>query len=194
MRHINYWLLALLATVILLQGGCSASTPAQVSGEKPATTEKIDGSEFNRVTLTEKAAQRIKLQTGKIREEEVGGKMRRVVPYSSIIYGLHGETWLYTSDTPLTFVRAPITVDYIEGDNVILIDGPALGPHGWPTTIARPKLTTQCMSQHSIPTAWSRPPSERAVRVICVDRQHDDVSAIRTNLIIDFFLGELIIK
>jgi hypothetical protein len=34
---------------------------------------------------------------------------------------------MYISPAPLTYVREPITVDYIEGDMVVLVDGPAAG-------------------------------------------------------------------
>jgi hypothetical protein len=44
-----------------------------------------------------------------------------------VIYDLKGGTWVYTSPEPLTFVRQPITVDYIEGDTVVLLDGPPTG-------------------------------------------------------------------
>jgi hypothetical protein len=32
---------------------------------------------------------------------------------------------VYTTAAALTYVRHPITVDYIEGDRAILVDGPA---------------------------------------------------------------------
>jgi hypothetical protein len=50
-----------------------------------------------------------------------------VVPYSAVIYGLQGETWVYTNPERLVFVRQPITIDYIEGDRAFLSAGPALG-------------------------------------------------------------------
>jgi multidrug efflux pump subunit AcrA (membrane-fusion protein) len=52
---------------------------------------------------------------------------RRVVPYSSVIYDEHGNTWVYTSPEHLNYVRAPITIDYIEGDVAVLKDGPPAG-------------------------------------------------------------------
>jgi hypothetical protein len=55
------------------------------------------------------------------------GTLRKVVPHSSLIYGAHGETWVYTSPEPLTYVRHPISVDYVEGDLAVLSDGPAAG-------------------------------------------------------------------
>lgn len=57
----------------------------------------------------------------------VNGAPRKVVPYAAVIYGLHGETWVYTSPEPLTFVRQPIVVDYIEADLAVLVDGPPAG-------------------------------------------------------------------
>ena len=53
------------------------------------------------------------------------GSQSRVVPYAAVIYGLHGETWVYTNPEPLVFVRVPIVIDYIEGDFAVLAEGPA---------------------------------------------------------------------
>jgi hypothetical protein len=50
-----------------------------------------------------------------------------VVPYSALIYDLQGNTWVYTSSEPLVFIRQPVVVDYIDGDNVVLLQGPAAG-------------------------------------------------------------------
>lgn len=55
------------------------------------------------------------------------GKPQKIVPYSSVIYDLHGDTWTYTSLENLTFVRHAISVDYIEGDVAVLADGPPPG-------------------------------------------------------------------
>lgn len=52
---------------------------------------------------------------------------RRVVPYSSVIYDEHGNTFVYTSPEPLTYVRAPVTIDFIEDDVAVLTDGPPNG-------------------------------------------------------------------
>ena len=55
------------------------------------------------------------------------GTQRKVVPYASVLYGVHGETWVYTNPEPLVFVRSPITIDYIDGDLAILSEGPEVG-------------------------------------------------------------------
>ncbi len=56
-----------------------------------------------------------------------GAAMRRVVPSSSVLYDAKGKTWVYTSPEPTVFVRHAITVDHIDGDRVVLSDGPASG-------------------------------------------------------------------
>jgi hypothetical protein len=55
------------------------------------------------------------------------GGLHKVVPHSSLIYGAHGESWVYTSPEPLTYVRHPVVVDYVEDDLAVLSDGPAAG-------------------------------------------------------------------
>ncbi len=54
-------------------------------------------------------------------------KPQKIVPYSSVLYDVRGNTWVYINPKPLAFVRHAIKVDFIEGDNAVLIDGPAIG-------------------------------------------------------------------
>lgn len=128
MKNRTLWMIVGLLIASLVMTACSRAEGATLSAaEKPYTLEKIDGSDFNLVTLTEKAAQRLVLETGTVSEEEAAGAKRLVVPYSSLIYGLHGENWVYVSPKPLSFHRAVVTVDYIEGDKVFLLEGPEAG-------------------------------------------------------------------
>jgi hypothetical protein len=53
--------------------------------------------------------------------------LHRVVPYAAVLYGVHGETWVYSNPEPLVFVRQPIMIDYIEGDRAYLSEGPEVG-------------------------------------------------------------------
>jgi hypothetical protein len=55
------------------------------------------------------------------------GTQRKIVSYAAVMYGPHGETWVYTNPEPLTFIRQPIDIDYIDGDQVVLSDGPSTG-------------------------------------------------------------------
>jgi len=126
MQFNKRWMLVALIFASLQLSACGQSSSAAAKIQ-PAKVEKIDGSEFNRVTLTDKAAQRLAIQTASINEEQVNGAQRKVIPYAAVVYGLKGETWTYTNPAPLTFVRQAITIDYIDGDKVVLVDGPASG-------------------------------------------------------------------
>jgi hypothetical protein len=121
--------LTLLGTIvsILPFAACSQGESQAAHGEHPAQVEKIDGSELSRVTLSERAAERIDLKTASVREQEVDGAVRKVVPYSSLIYDAQGRTWIYASPQPRTFVREQVQVDRIDGDEVLLSEGPAAG-------------------------------------------------------------------
>jgi outer membrane lipoprotein-sorting protein len=122
MKHIKRSLVAMILIVAaLLLVACGQGDEAAVE-EEPAIVEEISGSDFNRVILTQKAAERLGIQT-----ESASGGQSVTVPYSAIIYGLNGETWVYTSPETLTFIRQPVTVDRIEGGQVILSDGPPSG-------------------------------------------------------------------
>ena len=56
-----------------------------------------------------------------------GGGMRKIVPYSALVYELNGDTWVYTSPEPRVFVRQRVVADYINGNLAVLTDGPASG-------------------------------------------------------------------
>ena len=119
-------ILAVLCLNLVACGGASQAAPR----EAPAKVEAIEGSEFNRITLTQRAAERLDIQSEVVREEAVDGATKLVVPYAAVIYGVHGETWAYTRHTgadSLSFVRTPLTVERIEGDLAILAEGPELG-------------------------------------------------------------------
>jgi hypothetical protein len=196
---------------------CNAN-PDVVHREEPAHVEPVEGTDLSRIELTQKAAERIAVQTVPIREEQVvrtrtfggrvvqagdsalvrvslsasdlkkvdrsqpavvrpleegaagwmaqvvdapdpeeatralyclidttaiglvldqavfvevsmvsSGAQQKLVPYSAVLYDRHGETWVYTCPEPLVYVRAPIVVDYIDGDLAVLSQGPPAG-------------------------------------------------------------------
>ncbi|MEW5956925.1 MAG: hypothetical protein AB1801_04320 [Chloroflexota bacterium] len=139
MLPVNRWMIVVLLIIAGLHlSACNTAAPSEAAAEKPAVVEPIEGTELNRLILTEKATQRLDLQTAPVREEQVDGTPRLVVPYAAVIYDLEGATWMYISPAPLTYVREPITVDYIDGDMAILMDGPAAGTEV--VTVGAPEL------------------------------------------------------
>ena len=113
MKHINRWLLVMLVFAGLLLSACGANTAAP---EKivPSKLEPIEGTDLSKVILTEKAAERIGVET-----VSASGT---AVPYAAVIYDIEGNTWIYTSPEPLIFVREPIVIDHIDGDTVFLAE------------------------------------------------------------------------
>lgn len=133
MRHRILWAVAVLIILGLHLSAC-ALTPAgsadSESGQgvgQSARLEPIKGTNLNRVILTADAAKRLGIQTTQVRGLRIGGTQREGVPYSAILYDLHGQVWVYTNPASLTYVRASVVVDHIDGDQAILSQGPPSG-------------------------------------------------------------------
>jgi len=109
---------AFIVVTALLLTGCSGAPP---DGEKyhPAEIEEIDGSDIKKVTITEDAASRIGLE---LATANLDGTLT-VVPYAALIYDGEGDPWVYEAHGDLTFVRAEVEVELIDGDLVWLSEG-----------------------------------------------------------------------
>jgi hypothetical protein len=128
MKHISVWMVFILIFASLLLSACEEGLdliPLTGEDDGPARVEHLDGAEPTRLTLTEDAAKRIDIQTATVRDDTQVD--RTVVPYAAILYDTHGNTWVYTNPEPLIFVRSPVTVDNIEGDQAFLSAGPPSG-------------------------------------------------------------------
>lgn len=122
MKHINRLMVAALVSAGLLITACQREHAAH-HAEHPAEVKKIEGSDLSQVILTEKAMQRLDVRTERVRDD--GAK--KVVPYSSLIYDMNGQTWVYTNPEPRTFVRSKVDVDRINGEVAVLNAGPPSG-------------------------------------------------------------------
>lgn len=94
---------------------------------KPATVETVAGTDLRRVVLTQKASERLGIQTAVVRDEAVNGAPRKIIPYSAVLYDANGNTWTYANPEGLVFVRARIVVERINGDQAVLTEGPVAG-------------------------------------------------------------------
>ncbi len=140
MRHRNRWMVAILiiAVLQLTVTACAAQTPESSPSDPPARVERIGGTDLSRVILTAQAAKRLGIEMTPVRDAQIRGKLRKVVPYSAVLYDLNGQTWVYTNPEPLTFVRASISVDYIDSDLAVLSEGPPSGTEV--VTVGSPEL------------------------------------------------------
>ncbi|MGH3117164.1 MAG: hypothetical protein ACRDQ2_08625 [Gaiellales bacterium] len=128
MRRTNLRVAALLLLAVLPLAGCQGGEEEAAAADEPATVELVEGSDdLSLITLTAEAAKRIDLQTTVVRTEGEGADERTIVPYSAIVYETDGGTWVYTNPEGLSFVRAPIVVEKIEGDRALLSEGPPAG-------------------------------------------------------------------
>lgn len=123
---INKFLFTAFLIFSCLQFWTCSNSKDEHKTEHPAEVEEIEGTDLTTITLTEKAIERIGLQTTAVISEH-SSPVRLVVPYSAIIYDSKGQTWVYTSPQERTFVRHKIDVDYIDGNKVYLTNGPPEG-------------------------------------------------------------------
>jgi hypothetical protein len=100
--------------------GAMAASPSSAA----AKIETIDGTKIKRVTLTEKAAQRLDIKTAEIREDPTG---KKIMPYASVFYDLAGDAWVYTTAAPRVFVRQKVAIELVKGNDAYLKDGPPVG-------------------------------------------------------------------
>lgn len=98
---------------------------------EPAHVEHVEGSEIAHLTLTEKAVERIAIQTTPVGEEMIAHSAPQpmlIVPYAAILYDISGRTWVYTNPKPLEYVRQEVKVESVEGGTkAILLEGPPVG-------------------------------------------------------------------
>ncbi len=120
------YILVVLMGAALLTSGCRSDSV--VARHEPVKIEETDQKGIMRVTLEAKAAERLGIETARVSEETVPGKgMRKVIPYGAVMYDTKGEAWTFTSPQPLVFVREHLVIEDIEGDRVILTEGPSPG-------------------------------------------------------------------
>ena len=113
--------LACAASISL--AGCATVKPAATPTSAAASMEKA-GADLNKLTLTDKAVERLGVTTVKVAKGE-GSPLQ--VPYGALVYDANGKTWVYTNPEPRTYIRAAVTVDKIADNKVQLQSGPPAG-------------------------------------------------------------------
>ncbi len=131
-RKCRRQLRAACAGLVLIAAGVSLSACGEASTgydyetashHEPAKLEPIKGTEVQRVIFDAEAAKRTGLQTAPIRQDGRG----KIMPYAALIYDAEGNAYAYTAPEPLTYVRQEIGIVRVDGDSVVLSDGPPVG-------------------------------------------------------------------
>jgi hypothetical protein len=123
---------AACAGLVLIAAGAALSACGEASSgydyetashHEPAKLEPIKGTDVQRVILDAEGAERAGIQTAAVRQNG----QETVIPYGALIYDAEGNAYAYTAPEPLTFVRKEIEIDRMDGDSVVLSDGPSAG-------------------------------------------------------------------
>ena len=131
-RKCRRQLRAACAGLVLIAAGVSLSACGEASTgydyetashHEPAKLEPIKGTDVQRVIFDAEAAKRTGLQTAPIRQDGRG----KIMPYAALIYDAEGNAYAYTAPEPLTYVRQEIGIVRVDGDSVVLSDGPPVG-------------------------------------------------------------------
>ncbi|MDQ3653790.1 MAG: hypothetical protein M3457_01750 [Chloroflexota bacterium] len=104
-------------------GGSTGYDYETASHHDPAKLEPIKGTDVNRVKVDPEGVERAGIQTAPIRQNGQG----TVMPHSAVIFDAEGDTYTYTSPEPRTYVRQKIVIDHVDGNSVMLSDGPPAG-------------------------------------------------------------------
>jgi protein-disulfide isomerase len=121
MKRTGLILVSLVVTGLLL-GGCGSPSTGGDDAEAAITIEELDNGQ-KKLTLSENAARRLGVAMAAVEDQGA----QKVIPYGAVIYDSQGATWAYAAIEGLTFQRAPIVVDTIDGEAAFLSDGPASG-------------------------------------------------------------------
>lgn len=113
----------LLAALALSACGSTAKTSIPASGRLVS----IPGSTTGEIVLTQVGADRIGIQTTTVVRSVSARHPTVTIPYSSLVYAPDGSTYAFTAKSPLVFTEVPVTVDHIQGDSVVLANGPKAG-------------------------------------------------------------------
>lgn len=119
-KHLSVAGLVIGAAAIL--AGCAAAAPAEAP---PALIKPVAGSQIPQLQLTQRAVQRLGIQTQPVQPGATAGQ--EDIPYSAVVYDTDGSTWTYVNTAATTYEREPVTVTGIDGEVALLSAGPPAG-------------------------------------------------------------------
>jgi len=120
--------LAALAVITSGASGCSeAGASNEENSETAVTVEEAGEDQPARLTVSERAEQRLGLRTEPVRAATGQPGVTELIPYTAVVYDSDGESWAFSAPSPRTYVRVPIAIASITGKTVLLKSGPPVG-------------------------------------------------------------------
>lgn len=123
MQHKKHFMLVMTLIMAVFVLAACGSAPEETEKEAPYVLEAIEGTDINRIILTEKAEERLGIEIATLADGSDG----KEIPYAAIVYDIQGDTWVYVRTAALTYERTSVTVDRINDETAILTDGPETG-------------------------------------------------------------------
>jgi hypothetical protein len=122
---------ATLAALAVITSGASGCSEAGASNEEnpdtAVTVEEAGEDQPARITVSERAEQRLGLHTEPVRALTGHPGVTEVISYSAVVYDSDGASWAFSAPSPRTYVRVPIEISSITGKTVELKSGPPVG-------------------------------------------------------------------
>jgi len=112
---------AALAAALAL-GACS-EVESNVRENQPYTVEGPEDAAIKRVKMEDATAALLPVELATVRERG----NRKVVPHNAVIYNPDGGSFVYTKPRAETYIRAPIEIVRVHGDDATLSKGPPAG-------------------------------------------------------------------
>ncbi|MET3173324.1 UNVERIFIED_ORG: hypothetical protein ABIB52_001156 [Arthrobacter sp. UYCu721] len=117
---------AVCAALLISLPACAQPSAVAVSAsEAPATVEKNATTGIARITLSQRAIDRLELQTDTVKAAPGGAGL--LLPYTALLYDAQGKTWVYINAEPRVYERQAVTVTKVEAGAVTASAGPAAG-------------------------------------------------------------------
>ena len=113
--------LALLASGLVL-GACS-EVESNVRENQPYKVEGPEDAAIKTIKMEDATAALLPVRTTTVRREG----SRKVVPHNAVIYNPDGGAFVYTKPKAQTYIREPIEIIRVHGDDATLSDGPPSG-------------------------------------------------------------------
>lgn len=123
-RAIHIGVAASVCVVLVVAGACGEPiSDKYVIENEPFTLEDISGTDLKKVTLTERATERLGIDTAPVTRD--GAAL--IVPSSALWLDVEGVFWVYTNPDPNVFIRRAVVVEDDDGSLAVLSDGPPEG-------------------------------------------------------------------